>query len=53
VALVGGSNYEAGLPLVKRAIAADAVYAELLERLVYPPGLISKPDAERLLKDAR
>lgn len=53
VTLAGGGKYEAGMPMVKRAVAADPVYAELLERLVDPPGLISKADAERLLKDVR
>jgi uncharacterized Ntn-hydrolase superfamily protein len=53
VTLAGGGRYEAGMPMVKRAVAADPVYTELLERLVDPPGLISKSDAERLLKDVR
>jgi uncharacterized Ntn-hydrolase superfamily protein len=53
VTLAGGGKYEAGVPMVKRAIAADGVYTELLRRLVDPPGLISQQDAERLLKDAR
>jgi uncharacterized Ntn-hydrolase superfamily protein len=53
VTLAGGGKYEAGLPMVRRAIVADPVYAELLKRLVDPPGLISKENAARLLEDAR
>jgi uncharacterized Ntn-hydrolase superfamily protein len=53
VTLAAGGKYEAGLPMVKRAITADPVYTELLKRIVDPPGLISKDNAERLLKDAR
>ncbi len=53
VTLAGGGKYEAGMPMVKRAITGDPVYSELLKRIVDPPGLISKENAERLLKDAR
>jgi uncharacterized Ntn-hydrolase superfamily protein len=53
VTLAGGGKYDAGLPMVKRAIVTDPVYSELLKRLVDPPGLISKENVERLLKDAR
>ena len=53
VTLAGGGKYEAGLPMVKRAVATDPIYTELLQRIVDPPGLISKENAERLIKDAR
>jgi uncharacterized Ntn-hydrolase superfamily protein len=52
VSLAGG-QYDAGLPLVRRALKADPVYVELLKRVVDPPALISKENAERLLREAR
>ncbi|HEY5947095.1 MAG TPA: DUF1028 domain-containing protein [Kofleriaceae bacterium] len=53
VTLVGGNQYDAGLPLVKQAFKADPVYVELMKRLVDPPALLTKEAAERLLRDAR
>jgi uncharacterized Ntn-hydrolase superfamily protein len=53
VTLAGGGKYDAGLPMVKRALAYDPVYTELLNRLVDPPGLISKDNVDRLLRDVR
>jgi uncharacterized Ntn-hydrolase superfamily protein len=52
VSLAGNDQYDAALPLVKQALAADEVYPELLKRLV-EPGHLSAPIAERLLREAR
>lgn len=53
VTLAGNGELEAGLPMVKRAMQGDPVYVELLQRIIDPPGLISKEAAERLLREAR
>lgn len=53
VTLAGNGQMDAGIPMVRRAMRADSVYVELLKRIVDPPGLIGKDDAERLLREAR
>ena len=53
VTLAGNGQMENGIPMVKRATSGDPVYVELLKRIVDPPALISKENAERLLREAR
>ncbi|HEY5920436.1 MAG TPA: DUF1028 domain-containing protein [Kofleriaceae bacterium] len=50
VTLASVGKLDEGKPMVKRAISNDPVYAELLKRLIDPPGLISKEHAEQLLR---
>lgn len=53
VSLATVGQADSGTPLIKQALKSDPVYVELLKRLVDPPGLITKDDAERMLRDAR
>lgn len=52
VSLAGTDQLDVGLPMVRQALSSDPVYVELLKRLV-PPGLLSQPTADRLLREAR
>jgi uncharacterized Ntn-hydrolase superfamily protein len=53
VTLASNGKMNDAIPMVKRAMKSDPVYSELLRRLIDPPGLISKADAERLLREAK
>ena len=53
VTLATNGKLDEGLPLVKRALKSDPTYPELLKRLVDPPGIITKEQAEQLLREAK
>ena len=51
VSLATNNNFDAAMPLLKQAFAADPAWVELTRRLV-PAGLIPQPVAERVIDQA-